>query len=611
MPDLAATLGTQEEEENEYANVNFLRAQLLDEDEPSVDEDERHRQRRMRRIVDAITDSSVPPRVYTPAQLEELGNRQESTYNGWAPGTTSDDETPSQSSTSLLDEHVLRRDEHLRERMRLRRIRDASHSEWRDLVAHDSALQEHREQSQYIENAMAGILPVSESSLRTTALLQAVRRNSQYSARSRSDLQRYILDRERGDERDRNIPAARNQDSLSTLSPSQRRQMQREAALRQDMQQHQALLAEHQQHRNYLEEQLRQQRQGLAPPSENRRRRFWQAPTEKSPVDSAIKYLGQLRFCESDQEARESAEEIGFCAEVIKDCSSDSQDFLVNSQLVIRPPRTSWLQVGSVLSGTQHGANPSSLPSYSPLMPPSIYRARTRNPHFGSVPPRNPSPTRHSLDVNTDSSSPTEEERWPVKVTIHSIDYDVMTLSGTMEAFNVPDKSSPTQVSSITTFLEGEIIDFNTYTLETKSFRAGTSTDGQYWRKLPPFRDLIDDETMVQRVLSKDWLRKELMEKWVLMRWKGRSPQARLYIIGISVITNNVFRKVLRHALRCTNRPHDKRLLLRFTAKVRWAGRRTVLRPAQQPISAFVSQAGEGAHVSCIYLPVVPGFKCI
>lgn len=98
-----------------------------------------------------------------------------------------------------------------------------------------------------------------------------------------------------------------------------------------------------------------------------------------------------------------------------------------------------------------------------------------------------------------------------------------MTLTGTMEAFNVPDKSSPTKVSSITTYLEGEIIDFNKFTLETESFKADTRVDGMYWRKLPPFKDLSDDEAMIRKLLSKEWLREELMTKWILMRWKGLS----------------------------------------------------------------------------------------
>lgn len=106
-----------------------------------------------------------------------------------------------------------------------------------------------------------------------------------------------------------------------------------------------------------------------------------------------------------------------------------------------------------------------------------------------------------------------------------------MTLSGTMEAFNVPQKThlnSPPKESSITTFLEGEIIDFNRYTLETKSFPADPSVDSTYWRKLEPFKGLSDGEC-VRRLVSARWLREELRRGWVLMRWKGeisRSPVA-------------------------------------------------------------------------------------
>ena len=473
--------------------------------------------------------------LYQPAQLQELGDLQEPSYaerisrheyHGWAPGASDDEEltrqrhSSSQSSAALLDERLLRSNEHLRDRIRLRRLRDATQLEWRDLVPADPTTHEvaSEDESHFAEN---GAPTVTESSLRTTALLQAVRRNPTFSARSRNELQRYILDRERGDDRDRGSSARTNEHSNSNISPSQRRQMNREATVRQEMQQQRDLLAEHQQHRNYLEEQLRQQRHGLVPPGENRRRRYWQTPSpcpasDKRRIDDTIKYLGQLRLCESDQEGQETAEEGGFNPEEL--CPENRQDFLVSTQVVPPPPESSWLQIGGVLLGTQHGASLStSLPSYTPLMPPSIYGARTRNPHFGSVPPRPTSPSRQILD----DSSLLEEERWPVKVTIHSIDYSTMTLSGTMEAFNVPDKSSPTKVSSITTFLEGEIIDFNTFTLETKSFQAGTRVDGMYWRKLPPFKDLGDGEAMVRNLLSKEWLEKELMQKWILMRWKG------------------------------------------------------------------------------------------
>ena len=492
------------------------------------------------------------PRIYTPAQLEELGNLStysdrisQQEYQGWAPGSSDDEQenrpegqVVSRSSAALLDEHVLRRDEHLRERMRLRRLREATQLEWRDYVPTESTTQASspRERSHFVESETGGIPTVTESSLRTTALLQAVRRNSQFSARSRNELQRYILDRERGDERERVDSARPSEASNSNLSQSQRRQLHREATVRQEIQQHRDMIAEHQQHRTYVEEQLRQQRHNLAQPSENRRRRYWQTPSscppsERRPVDEAIKYLERLRFCESDQEGLENAEEVGLDPEQC--CPNNPHAFLSNLGTVLPPPQSSWLRVGAALSGTQHGASPSSLPSYTPLMPPSTYRARARNPHFGSHPPRSTSPVRHASYVATSASEPSStlaEERWDVKVTVDSIDYNTMTLSGTMEAFDVPDKNSPTKVSSITTYLEGEIIDFNTFTLETKSFKADTRTDGMYWRKLPPFKDLPDDEAMARNLLSQEWLRKELMEKWILMRWKGMTQFTCLYI---------------------------------------------------------------------------------
>jgi len=530
-------LTTQAEQDAEDDNLSFLRTDFLDDDHHGSFEEARESRRRMRRAVDAL----VEPRVYTPAQLQELGELQEASegrmmqqrYNGWAPGTSDDEEEAhterperrgvSQSSAALLDEHVMRRDEHIRDRMRLRRLRDATQMEWRDTLSNDSSAHPSSpwDQHRSTENRNDDMPTVTESSLRTTALLQAVRRNPQFSARSRNELQRYILDRERGDDRDRANPMRTNEPSSTALSPSQRRQLHREASVRQEIQQHRDLLAEHQQHRDYLEEQLRHQRNGLVPPSENRRRRYWQTPSpcaEKRPIGDAIKYLGQLRLCESDQEGQKTAEDGGFDPE---ECSPNRpDDFLVNTQLVPPPPRSSWLRVGGVLSGTQHG---SCLPSYATLMPPSMHRSRTRNPHFGSVPPRNTSPIRQSPESIAARSPLLEEERWPVKVTIHSVDYDEMTLTGTMEAFNVPDKSSPTQMSSITTYLEGEIIDFNTFSLETQSFKADTRVDGMYWRKLPPFKDVSDDEAVVKRLLSTRWLREELMEKWILMRWKGSS----------------------------------------------------------------------------------------
>lgn len=114
------------------------------------------------------------------------------------------------------------------------------------------------------------------------------------------------------------------------------------------------------------------------------------------------------------------------------------------------------------------------------------------------------------------------DENWPVRVTIHDINYDDMTLSGTMEAYNIPDKTSPSQDAHIVTFLEGEIIDFNTHTFETKNFKADAEIDSTYWRELQPFKDLTDEE-MTRNLVSRKWITDELAKGSILMRWKGMS----------------------------------------------------------------------------------------
>ena len=543
VPDLAVTLTTQAEEDAEDDNISFLRSELLDEDESNTADDVSESRRRMRRAVNALLE----PRVYTPAQLHELGDPQEPTYSdrtlrpgyhGWAPGASDEQEdnslgplpAPSQSSTALLDEQVLRRDEHLRDRIGLRRLRDTTQPAWRESLPSLESMS--RENSPPVENAPDPASIITETSLRATALLQTLRRNPQITARSRNELQRYILDRERvghgNEDRDRATATRLNEASASNSSPSQRRQMHREAAMRHELEHHRVLLADHQTRRNQLEAQPRQQRQGYVPTAEIRRRRFGHTPSPCPPngkisIDDAIRYLERLRLCESDEEARETAEDGGFHPE--EGSGEKRHDFLLDTTGIPPPPESSWLRAGGILSGHQH-ATPAypGLPSYTPLMPPSTYRARTRIPGLGPPLQRTTSPTGISPQIPVPSAdrSPGPEERWPVRLTIQGIDHSTMTLSGIMEAFNVPDKTSPTRFSSITTFLEGEIIDFNNFTLKTKSFTAGTRVDGIYWRKLPPFKDCTDDDAMVRNLISKEWLRKELMEKYILMRWKEK-----------------------------------------------------------------------------------------
>ena len=248
-------------------------------------------------------------------------------------------------------------------------------------------------------------------------------------------------------------------------------------------------------------------------------------PTASRSLDDAIQYLERLRFCESLQESLSSAKAGGFGPDDL----FDNNDFVLDTTSIEPPPESSWLKIGGVLSGSQHAAAGPSLSTYlhnpnamnahlSSLVRVSRGVINSTSQASGSTRVEHGSPAAHV----TSSIHPTSDgdEEWPVKVTIHSVDYNSMTLSGTMEAFNVPDKSSPTQESSITTFLEGEIIDFNTYTLETKTFKAGPRVDGTYWRKLEPFKKLTDNE-IVRSLVSKKWYTEELLKNWILMRWKG------------------------------------------------------------------------------------------
>ena len=124
-----------------------------------------------------------------------------------------------------------------------------------------------------------------------------------------------------------------------------------------------------------------------------------------------------------------------------------------------------------------------------------------------------------------------QPDRWPVKVTIHTVDYSSMKLTATMEAYDVPSQpaqahtrdpaTAPPRTASITTYLEGEIIDFNSNTLLTESFKSSVENDADYWRKLTPFRDLSSAD-LARNLLSQHWLTTELCPNWILMRWKER-----------------------------------------------------------------------------------------
>lgn len=560
VPDFAATLTTQAEQEADDDNVSFLRTQaglvtsssrappllpMPNFSDGALNTANTESQRRMRRAIEAV----AAHRRYTPAQLQQLGNSQEATpstpplqaeshYQGWAPESLEleDDFPPPMMDASEPAAGL----HHEPSRRSLR----GGPSSQRESRIPQFSQNSSPERFHFREHEIEDLSEITESTLRTTALLQSVRRNSQFSSRARSQLQNYILDRERigHDSEDRDRPRiTRPNSSTSNIRPHRQTQLQQQMTLyQQQQQQHQR---QQRQQRNAQQRELQVlQREWLQAqdhgrqirptrlPVETYRQRHLETPPVSPPIasrslDDAIKYLERLRFCESLQDSLSSAKAGGF----VQDELFANSDFVLDTTTIEAPPESSWLKIGGVLSGSQHAIGGSSLPPYVPysrpanshspqLDRPSQPQLATSTPSSGSANIEHDplaSHTAPSIQVNPDG-----DERWPVKVTIHSIDYGSMTLSGTMEAFNVPDKTSPTQESSITTFLEGEIIDFNTYTLETKSFNANARVDGTYWRKLEPFKKLTDDE-IVRALVSKKWLADELSRNWILMRWKG------------------------------------------------------------------------------------------
>ena len=484
-----------------------------DFDNPSArDHAERESQRRMWRAV-------LQHRRYTPSQLHDLDqlqgappamqtthtpvtpiSRVPAGYQGWAPGTSDNEVDEAQTTLNSQMRLLVRQQTQLNQNIAARRLHEEAANA--ELALHRrpflSTTAADWEQSHFDEDG-PGETTTTESSLRTTALLQSVRRHARFSTRSRNQLESYILERERtgqaNEERERQ--SLTRQRRLATPPSSNGQQEPGN-----DIDVNARMMA--------------MQRARLNIAIENH-------PNMSRWLEEAIKYLERLRSCDTYSERISSAAEGGFLRGEYLTHNHD--DFILDTTTISPPPESSWLKVGGVFSGSQHAAG-AVLPSYQVTSRPTRrtglapWTSDVSSPSLllGGPPNPNTAVTSYSSLIGP---SATTDDNWPVKVTINSIDYSTMTLSGTMEAFNVPRKSLPPQENSITTFLEGELIDFNRYTLETKSFTADASIDSTYWRKLEPFKELTDKE-IVSNLVSIKWLREELGKKWILMRWKGQ-----------------------------------------------------------------------------------------
>ncbi|KAI4724202.1 hypothetical protein E4T49_08073 [Aureobasidium sp. EXF-10728] len=246
-------------------------------------------------------------------------------------------------------------------------------------------------------------------------------------------------------------------------------------------------------------------------------------------LESAVKYLDDVRACSSYDESLSAALDHGLFAPECYD------DLVTDTGSCIGPQPSSWLAPGAVYRGTQHTTT--STKTSSLRTPPAFDATRpwlghVPNPYSRSIPPTFPGNPFSYLSL-----PPREvQDRWPVKVTVQAVDLGKMTMAGTMEAFDVPNTTHPsaetcTPVPPITTYLEGQIIDLNVHTFLTPvnlpnsgdiTFPPTTAqTDASYWRNLPPFSSMKSDEDVARAMLSRAQM-DEIMSEWIFMRWKER-----------------------------------------------------------------------------------------
>ncbi|KAF1981475.1 hypothetical protein K402DRAFT_457990 [Aulographum hederae CBS 113979] len=644
VQDLASTLALtddRDEEEAHEANLSFLRttssidthdgwrARLAGQPQQQNDSAQQHRSHnsssggmsedrnrrdRLQRVLTRLT------RLQEESYGERIPSQNHSLY-GWSPIGEGADTTTQQPSPAADDSEM---QQVIQE---LRRQRPDAHPDILRVLAR-AQIDSDREARRRYENpsqrhnqtAASETQPQqSESSLRTSAILQSVRRHPRFSARSRDFMQRYIMERERSGSN------GEDQERLGSmlLSPG--------TANPPPVPRPSEAMERYELSRSAWQSRQSSSQGNSAPPADPRlrsayRRNYLENPTNQpggpsSWLQKTITYLSQLRTAESYEDSLSFAVDAGF---VTKEFFGDNHDdFIFEPYMLPRPAKSSWLAPGAVFSGSQHASSVTPqlsnrsedrYPWYSNYNSGSTtYGSRTHFPTSHSSdsslnlpqpwanhhPPTNP--TRTYLNQHGDPARPQlPQDRWPVKVTIHAVDYEKMTLSATMEAYNVPSHSQQSQIytpsgaansgsnngrastttnppfpisttrtythsppyyhwsssttarpfhpevyqpttssshdrsppqpqlplhtksSSITTYLEGEILDFRSlHTLLTESFPSTPETDARYWRKLTPFRHCKTDDEMVRLLVSRRRM-EEMAAEWVIMRWKER-----------------------------------------------------------------------------------------
>ncbi|KAH9827451.1 Vacuolar import and degradation protein [Teratosphaeria destructans] len=323
-------------------------------------------------------------------------------------------------------------------------------------------------------------------------------------------------------------------------------------------------------------------------------------------LETALKYLSELRGCLQYEEALSTAIDHGLAT---KEFFADKHDdFIMDLEALDPLADSSWMQPGTVFDGHQHATNTScpiytrsgaartheragntthvveqinpnyTRPTWAPTAsdgpdhPPGStilnYTrpdwAETAGPVFDHPPGSTRTyPSASYTSVNKHLPDP-QHDHWPVRVILHAIDTEAMTVQGTMEAYDVPQHPANLNIlnpgaerpkagrrdAPITTYLEGHIIDLKTHSFLTPAppiSRKGRSseqsqsrsdpdlifpsaipqTDAQNWLKLPPFNTLTSGSSQslpdeCARLLLSQARMSELFQEYIFMRWKER-----------------------------------------------------------------------------------------
>lgn len=526
MLNLAATLTTQGDEDIVTENSQYFPR----EDGTNLEtwqqrnERERTRQRqrvdvdqrdRLRRVMNRLSRIQDPRAAY--------GDRVPSQNNlyDWSPAHEADDEDE-------LDQILAE----------LRREQPNTHPDILRVLGRSQldAERETRSQQSYSSRLLSSNQPSQsiDGSLRSAAILQSVRRHPRFSARTRDHIQQYFSDRD---------SASR---SPHQSEPRHRNPLTENAR--------QAALQRLRERRPSNDRTVSSRDRDMMSRVDSFRRNYLdRTPSTSMAVSPALEqtivYLSRIRWSNNVYDSVECSLDAGLSTK--EEYWEGKSDFILDTLTLPPPAESSWLAPGAVLSGCQH-ATTTVTSTLTSGVPPSgtttLYRLRnnetlTSTLFDSSRPWQNPTyvPThRSSMQPSAPETVTThspQQDRWPVKVTIHAVDYEKMSLSATMEAYNVPSHphsqqsllngsvdsaSTPfTRTSSITTYLEGEILDFNQFTLLTESFKSSASNDATYWRKLPPFQKFSDEE-LVKNLTSRRFFTEILNRDWILMRWKER-----------------------------------------------------------------------------------------